>query len=351
MCSKDKWKKNHLFHLLFFLQNISRKIMAISLILSCISLSIILNQSGFSLPQIQSSSSSNSTSSSEQKNIIKGSDMKINKFNPRVIMLNFFDNPKSQFLNAKPILDKYGFKGTFFVVCDWIGSNKSYIPRMTWDDVKTLYDQGHAIESHSMDHKDLYDLPINYLTYEITQSKICLQDHGINATIFAPPHESSWDDIASIKIIAQNYDFAVGGFKIPMYLDCHGWELNTIIRNQSDCRTFSGDGQLNFANRYDIKGLSHNKLDERYYNNASEIYNNFVRIVNDAVNLNNNGHITAIPIINYHSFENNKPIDNTLPFIFSLEMKYLHDNNFKVLKMTDWTYNSNNNTLGIKYEQ
>ena len=32
-------------------------------------------------------------------------------------------------------------------------------------------------------------------------------------------------------------------------------------------------------------------------------------------------------------------------------LKYLHDNNFKVLKMTDWTYNSNNNTLGIKYKQ
>jgi peptidoglycan/xylan/chitin deacetylase (PgdA/CDA1 family) len=35
----------------------------------------------------------------------------------KVVMLTFGDTLKSQFTNAKPILDKYGFKGSFFVTC------------------------------------------------------------------------------------------------------------------------------------------------------------------------------------------------------------------------------------------
>jgi peptidoglycan/xylan/chitin deacetylase (PgdA/CDA1 family) len=35
----------------------------------------------------------------------------------RVVILNFDDNRKSQFTQVKPVLDKYGFKATFYVVC------------------------------------------------------------------------------------------------------------------------------------------------------------------------------------------------------------------------------------------
>jgi peptidoglycan/xylan/chitin deacetylase (PgdA/CDA1 family) len=48
---------------------------------------------------------------------------------PKAVILNFYDDEKDQFTNAKPILDKYGFKGTFFIVCNWAGSNTD---RMTW---------------------------------------------------------------------------------------------------------------------------------------------------------------------------------------------------------------------------
>src|SRR5436309_10357414 len=40
--------------------------------------------------------------------------------NDKVVIINFDDSFKSQFLYAKPILDKYGFKATFFEVCGWI---------------------------------------------------------------------------------------------------------------------------------------------------------------------------------------------------------------------------------------
>jgi peptidoglycan/xylan/chitin deacetylase (PgdA/CDA1 family) len=42
----------------------------------------------------------------------------------KVVILTFGNAPKSQYTEAKPILDKYGFKASFFVVCNWINSDK-----------------------------------------------------------------------------------------------------------------------------------------------------------------------------------------------------------------------------------
>ena len=46
---------------------------------------------------------------------------RVNGYNStRLIVLAFDDSPKSQFTLAKPILDKYGFKGNFFTVCTYV---------------------------------------------------------------------------------------------------------------------------------------------------------------------------------------------------------------------------------------
>src|ERR1044071_8371314 len=55
--------------------------------------------------------------------------------NRKIAILNFYDDVKTQFTNAQPILDKYGFKGTFFIVCNWAGAVRSQTPRMTWQDI------------------------------------------------------------------------------------------------------------------------------------------------------------------------------------------------------------------------
>ena len=42
-------------------------------------------------------------------------------FTTRIAIINFDDGYKSQFTNAKPLLDKYGFKASFFIVCNFVG--------------------------------------------------------------------------------------------------------------------------------------------------------------------------------------------------------------------------------------
>src|SRR5919106_5009383 len=122
----------------------------------------------------------------------------------KLLILNFYDDIKSQFTNAKPILDKYGFKGTFFIVCNWAGAVKSQTPRMSWQDIFQLYREGHDIESHSMTHKRLDQLSAANLDYEVGQSKQCIHDHlGIYPTVFSPPHSGGWDNATVINAIAK----------------------------------------------------------------------------------------------------------------------------------------------------
>jgi len=72
----------------------------------------------------------------------------------KVVILNFDDGRKSQFTEAKPVLDKYGFKATFYVVCGYLGNKPGY---MNWTEVKQLSAEGHDIESHTMNHRNLSD--------------------------------------------------------------------------------------------------------------------------------------------------------------------------------------------------
>jgi peptidoglycan/xylan/chitin deacetylase (PgdA/CDA1 family) len=97
----------------------------------------------------------------------------------KVVILNFYDDDKDQFINAKPILDKYGFKGTFFIVCNWAISDNSILTwqnisklysRMSWQDITQLYRDGHDIESHSTRLKVLNKLSTDDLDYEVSQS-------------------------------------------------------------------------------------------------------------------------------------------------------------------------------------
>ena len=58
--------------------------------------------------------------------------------------------------------------------------------------------------------------------------------------------------------------------------------------------------------------------------------------------------MNAIPIIGYHDIDDNKTITSTDVNLFNAEMRYLHDNGFKVLTISDLGYDENRNYLYIK---
>ena len=64
------------------------------------------------------------------------------------VMLTYDDTDEEQFSIAKPEMDKYGFKGVYFIMTISIGR-----PRyMSKEQIKQLADEGHVIASHTWDH-------------------------------------------------------------------------------------------------------------------------------------------------------------------------------------------------------
>ena len=263
----------------------------------------------------------------------------------KIIILTFGDISQTQYTNAKPILDKYGFKGSFFVTCNWVGTvDDDKSSRMSWQEIQLLHSQGHDVESKAMSHRDLNGLPYKDLEFEISQSKKCLADHAIRATIFAVPHGDAWNNSTIINEISKYYNLADNGFAHLMYLHCRGYER---APNQIDCKTYNERGELNFINRYSIREQSHNAWDQDYAYNDTLIFSKFVNDVNSQTRYNTNDTINAIPIMAYHAIDNSRRPFSTDIGLFETEMRYLHDNGFNVITMDKIQYDPNTNYLYI----
>jgi peptidoglycan/xylan/chitin deacetylase (PgdA/CDA1 family) len=272
--------------------------------------------------------------------------------NNKAVILTFDDGYKSQYTNAKPILDKYGYKATFNIVCNYVGGGEGTVHpnvKMTWEDIIALHNEGHDIGSHTMSHDDLDSLSEKGIEYEVGGSKECLFDHGIIPTSFSYPTNTGAQNAAVVNTVAKYYDIARTANDPLMYLHCDGFKEES---SQTDCRTFSDDGGLHFVNRYSIMGWSHDAERKENSYSDSEMLDRFIEVVNSQSAYNTDGTINAIPIIIWHRIDNSGVGDPeqyaTTIDLFEKEIKYLHDNGFKVLTMADLGYDESSNYLYLK---
>jgi peptidoglycan/xylan/chitin deacetylase (PgdA/CDA1 family) len=226
----------------------------------------------------------------------------------KMVILSFDDSTLGQYTMARPILDKYGFKGTFFTVCNFIGTDG----HMNWTQINALQKEGHDIESHTMDHKHLSKLSDGELQYEIGQSKQCLAQHGINSTVFAYPFADGSDKPNVVNMVSKYYVLARAG--------------DDPIQS------------LKSANRYSIHGLTQSGHKD------SDKFATFVENVNRA-------NSTAFASIKFHTFVNDTEIKDKISTslkLFEEEMKYLHDHGFKMIRMSDLGFSPINDILYVK---
>jgi len=277
--------------------------------------------------------------------------------NDKLVILTFGDTIKSQITTAKPILDQYGFKASFFITCGFVddnykgkhniyNSNKKH--RLSWNDILQLQQDGQDIESKGMTHRNLDQLARKDLEFEVGGSKQCLENHGINSpNIFAVVHGNGWNNSTVIDMISKYYGFADNGFADLIFLRCDGYS-----HKQTDCRTYDDGGNLTYANRYSIREQSHNSLDQIYLHNDTTIFQKFKEQVNSQTAYNSKEiGIYAIPIVAYHSIDDSKGRSSTDVNLFASEMKYLHDNGFKVIPMSDLRYDQITNYMYIRNNQ
>jgi peptidoglycan/xylan/chitin deacetylase (PgdA/CDA1 family) len=270
-----------------------------------------------------------------------------NDYNSKVVILTFGDTYKSQFTTAKPILDKYGFKASFFITCSYAEDQKNQTQHLNWNDILALQEDGQDIESKGMTPVGLNNLSSKALDFETAGSKQCLENNGINSpNIFAAKYGNVWNNRTVIDAISKYYGFADNGIASLMFLHCDGYKK---FPSQTDCRTYTDNDELTYANRYSIREWSHNSQDKRYLHNDQIIFQKFVEEVNSGIVFNNKkGMLDAIPIVAYHSIEDNKDPFSTDVILFAAEMEYLHDNGFKVIPMSDLGYDKRTNYMYIK---
>jgi peptidoglycan/xylan/chitin deacetylase (PgdA/CDA1 family) len=295
----------------------------------------------------------------------------------RAVIVMFDRGYQNQFTYAKPILDKYGFKASFFIICSLIDkednsktlkndTRHSYINAMSVDQIMQLHNEGHDIEAHGMEHKNLNGLGQEVLEDEISKSRDCLKDNGLNPTYFQIPFNRGADNATVLKAVSKYFDFALSGHSTLMFLNCDGW-INYGFKTRSykyqyDCNPYTTEGIPTRTNKYAIKEWSHDRFHSKLNNEHSlldphgkeindMLLNEFVRIVESQNQYNAKaGKIVAVPIIGYHKIDNSSTYDTSIE-LFDRELKYLHDNGFTVLKLTDLGFDEESNKFYIKQSE
>jgi len=114
------------------------------------------------------------------------------------IVLTFDDGYKDIITNAYPILHKYNYTATVYIISDFAGRDDY----LNWDDIRTLKNSGWEIGSHTVSHYDLTRIPLDQAQSEITQSKAKIETElGITISSFCYPSGKYNADI--IKLVQQ----------------------------------------------------------------------------------------------------------------------------------------------------
>lgn len=102
------------------------------------------------------------------------------------VLLTFDDGYLDNYTNAFPLLQEYGFKGTFFVITEFIDSGREGY--MTWPMIEEMARAGHRIESHSRTHPDLTEKDRDGLIWELLGSQQTIAAHiGYTPRYFCYP--------------------------------------------------------------------------------------------------------------------------------------------------------------------
>jgi peptidoglycan/xylan/chitin deacetylase (PgdA/CDA1 family) len=102
---------------------------------------------------------------------------------PKPIILTFDDGSETIYTNALPIMQKYDFTGTAYIVYNYM-STRNY---MNPDQIRGLYASGWEIGSHSLSHTDLTERSDRQMD-EIVESRRKLQSLlGVPISSFAYP--------------------------------------------------------------------------------------------------------------------------------------------------------------------
>lgn len=128
-----------------------------------------------------------------------------NSTQDKKVAITFDDGYKDVAINAYPIMKKYGFVGTAFIITDSVGKDDY----MTWDDIRMLHEAGWEIGSHTSSHPDLSKSRENKVIREVTDSKSKIEEEiGTTVSTFCYP-SGKYNDTVVQNVANAGYKYAV----------------------------------------------------------------------------------------------------------------------------------------------
>ena len=95
------------------------------------------------------------------------------KFSRNTVVITFDDGYDDNYTYAFPILKKYHFPATMFVISDYVGQE----PFLTWQQVREMSNEGVIIGSHTRHHRYLPNVLDEELHNQIEGSKRIIEEH------------------------------------------------------------------------------------------------------------------------------------------------------------------------------
>lgn len=142
------------------------------------------------------------------------------KDKPRVV-ISFDDGYEDNFTTALPIMEKYGYKATFFITTGHVGESNVWedvdMPRlklMNWEQIKSLSGRGHIIGGHTHNHINLALADLSEVKRDLTDSKRVLAEKlNQDFVPLAYPFGQYTEDVVALaKEIGYSCGLTAGGF-------------------------------------------------------------------------------------------------------------------------------------------
>jgi peptidoglycan/xylan/chitin deacetylase (PgdA/CDA1 family) len=164
---------------------------------------------------------------------------------PNPVVLTFDDGWAEDAQIAKSHLDPRGMHGVFFVYSGAISPQDNASGYLSWNQVRQLEAAGHEVQSHTVTHPRLTEVPPSQLVDELARSRVAIEEAtGHRVEVLAYPYGAHDERVVEATrragyALAVRADDEIGGgpsvpFRLPRFKVGYDEGIDVFARRMAD---------------------------------------------------------------------------------------------------------------------